>query len=741
MKTSQKKITIEETEHKETKQNVSKENVTSKKRKRNEAVNGHIKNKKESKKQKCDIDATVEVENVKSLKNIGDEDDEQTPVLEADKYPLKNFRLSQKTIKRLNARGITSLFEIQALTFDRIFEGKDLIGRARTGMGKTLAFVLPLIEKLMMETKADKSIRVLVLAPVRELAKQISEEFESVTDLNVACFYGGIPVTEHIQKLKSGFDILVATPGRVNDLLERGVLNLNKVQYVVLDEADKMLEMGFKEEIEKILAAVGFNENEEKGKHPQTLLFSATVPDWVKRISTTYMAHDKVIVDMVESEDQKASTDVRHIAVPCQQATLRAIIVDLISMYAGPFGRTLIFCNTKADCNNFVSSEDFTMDCSVINGDIPQQQREVMLQAFRDGKVKVLIATDVAARGLDMVVDLVIQTQPPIRKSGHIDIDTYVHRSGRTGRAGKKGVCITLYNSFQKNSLKKIEAAIGNKFEWLSAPKQDDVVGIAAVNVLEQVKNVDKDVLPYYEEATKQFLSQYKSNEAVSYLLALVTGYLKPPRQRSMLSSQFDFVTFQYLCQKEIPSHRYVYVIMKKHLKEHIVESIKRFTLSQDHYSAVFDVPIKYFADFEALARENAHFKVCDQLPTLEDKYEFARNRGYDNKNGRNGENNRGSSYRRNGGINGNSENYRGNGNYRNHRNFSFGKSQDDSWGNYKNPRNFSFGKNQDDSNGFNGKNRDDNGFGRNNSSNRSTFPNNYLKNNGQNYSNKKIKF
>lgn len=199
--------------------------------------------------------------------------------------------------------------------------------------------------------------------------------------------------------------------------------------------------MGFQEEITSIFEAV--NKNRIEGSL-QVCLFSATMPQWVQNVAGKYMKTDKKIVDLVGDQKQKAGTTVRHIAVPAHWTLLGPAINDIIAMFAGKEGRVLIFSATKLDCDTIVMDKEIKHECHVLHGDIPQAKRESTLDAYKKGRFRVLIATDVAARGLDLNVELVIQAKPPVKNlSLKSDVETYVHRSGRTGRAGRTGVCVT----------------------------------------------------------------------------------------------------------------------------------------------------------------------------------------------------------------------------------------------------------------------------------------------------------
>ena len=400
------------------------------------------------------------------------------PTFTKEQLELSHFRLSPPTLDALSARGVKTLFPIQAATFDRIFDGKDLIARARTGMGKTLAFVLPVVERLLLASSPSapkehgRSPKTITVAPTRELAKQVAADFESIApSLATLCVYGGTEMGPMCDRLRRGVDVVVGTPGRIKDLVERSVLALDEIEFATLDEADQMLAMGFADDMASILGWCTLPDR-------QTSLFSATVPSWVRQVAPTFMRSTPQLVDLVASGDVAASTDVRHIAMSAPGPTWKraGAVMSAINKFCSPMGGVIVFCDTKGECDALGghrdASEGLRVGAEVLHGDVSQPKREKIIEDFRAGRVRVIVATDVAARGLDMVVELVIQTKPPMKYSKpgderprRVDAETYVHRSGRTGRAGRKGMCVTLVGPIDVPNLEGIEAATGNQFE------------------------------------------------------------------------------------------------------------------------------------------------------------------------------------------------------------------------------------------------------------------------------------
>ena len=280
-------------------------------------------------------------------------------------FELDNFDLSDTTIEALCDRNILSLFPIQAKTFWPIRQGNDLIGRARTGQGKTLAFCLPILEQLLSgdihDTFNKSTPKVLIMSPTRELAKQIVSEFEIVSKnvgIRIQAMYGGVSLNDNYVALKKGIDVIVGTPGRVKDLLDRQWLDLSSVRHVVLDEADQMLDMGFTDEIQFIFDSIKINSDDNNTSSnetdiPQTvrniqvLMFSATMPQWAHKIADKYMKKERVVIDLVTGIVASSVTTIRHIAVPGLWSVLGSVINDVIAMYAGRSGRVLVFSSTK----------------------------------------------------------------------------------------------------------------------------------------------------------------------------------------------------------------------------------------------------------------------------------------------------------------------------------------------------------------------------------------------------------
>lgn len=503
-------------------------------------------------------------------------------------YAVSNFRISDALRQKLKSRGIEALFPIQALSFDTIFEGNDFVGRARTGQGKTLAFVLPILESLNVSDAFKSHQRsygrepsVLVLTPTRELAKQVHADFEfygGALGVSTVCIYGGAQYGPQQNALRKGVDVVVGTPGRVKDHLQRGTLNLKGLKYRVLDEADEMLNMGFVEDVETILGYA------EDASTMQTLLFSATMPDWVKQIASRFLKGTKETVDLVGDEKMKASSSVKHLLLPCLRTARSQLIPDIISCYSGG-GRTIIFTETKNDASELASLLPGT--AHALHGDIAQGQREVTLAGFRAGKFSVLVATDVAARGLDIEgVRLIIQCEPPR------DVESYIHRSGRTGRAGKTGISVLLNDRRREYMISNIERKAGFKFERITAPQPADIARLACARAQESLIEVSDSVLSIFRPAADELLlnSTLSPADLLAKALAKIAGHTNM-KKRSLLTSHDDCITLMVETGKSIYTSTFAFNCLRKVLPEEILDKIKGMTITADGMGAVFDVP------------------------------------------------------------------------------------------------------------------------------------------------------
>ncbi|KAF5756677.1 putative RNA helicase [Helianthus annuus] len=385
-----------------------------------------------------------------------DEEEEEDRVSSSDGLEVAKLGISKEIVAALAKKGITKLFPIQRAVLEPAMQGRDMIGRARTGTGKTLAFGIPILNKIVQYNEKHGRGRnplAIVMAPTRELAKQVEKEFyESAPNLATLCVYGGSPIQRQMSTLDRGVDVIVGTPGRVIDLLKRGALNLSEVQFAVLDEADQMLNVGFAEAVETIL--------EYLPKQRQTMMFSATMPSWIVKLTQKYLK-TPLTIDLVGDSDQKLADGITLYSITSEMRDRPSVIGPLITEHANG-GKSIIFTQTKRDADRLANALQKSFRCEALHGDISQNLRERTLAGFRDGRVDVLVATDVAARGLDVPnVDLVIHYELPNNS------EIFVHRTGRTGRAGKKGRAIVMHSSQQWRDVKGYEREVGCKFTEL----------------------------------------------------------------------------------------------------------------------------------------------------------------------------------------------------------------------------------------------------------------------------------
>ena len=385
----------------------------------------------------------------------------------------------QKSLKELNFEEATPVQE-KAIPF-LLENNQDLISLAQTGTGKTAAFGLPIINKVDVKKKRPQSI---ILCPTRELCLQISKDLKlfasNSKDLRITPIYGGSDIRKQMRELKMGSHIVVGTPGRVLDLLKRKNLELNKIESVVLDEADEMLNMGFKEDIDSILEGT----NSKK----QILLFSATMPKEVLKISKNYMNKPKKIE--VDSTNEGVKDLEHNYYLVMNLKDKYQVLRRICDINPNVYG--IVFCRTRRECkdiSNKLVQDGYNADS--LNGDLSQPQRDHVMNRFREKHIQLLVATDVAARGLD-VNDLshVINYNLPDENQ------TYIHRSGRTGRAGKKGTSIIISSNRDRRKIKSLEKTINKDIIKKEIPKGKEICEAQLMNLIDRIVNseVNKDI-------------------------------------------------------------------------------------------------------------------------------------------------------------------------------------------------------------------------------------------------------
>jgi ATP-dependent RNA helicase DeaD len=368
--------------------------------------------------------------------------------------------LNEKLLKGVEDLGFTEPTNIQEKAIPVLLSGtKDLIGLAQTGTGKTAAFGLPLLQLIDSQQKHPQA---LIVCPTRELCLQIEKEIESfkkhLPAIHIVAVYGGSSISMQIRDIRRGIQIVVATPGRLIDLIERKAINLQQIKYVVLDEADEMLNMGFKEDIEFIL--------QNTPERDSTWLFSATMPPEIRNVSKRYMK-DPVEITVGKKNTANKNIDHQYYVTPAHSRyeTLKR----LIDFNPGMYG--IIFTRTKADAQEIaekLTREGYDIDA--LHGDLTQAQRNKVMDEFREKTLQLLIATDVAARGIDVSgITHVINYELPD------DVEVYTHRSGRTGRAGKTGVCLSIVHARETGRIRQIERMVQAPFHKNEIPSGKDV--------------------------------------------------------------------------------------------------------------------------------------------------------------------------------------------------------------------------------------------------------------------------
>jgi superfamily II DNA/RNA helicase len=365
--------------------------------------------------------------------------------------PFSDFEISQRTLDALASQGINTAFPIQALTLADALAGRDVLAQAPTGSGKTLAFAIPIVERLQPKTGRPAA---LVLVPTRELCTQVVEEFRVLTDgsgFRVMPVYGGTKVKQQSDEAARA-DIIIATPGRLNDIVNRRMLDISGVREFVLDEADRMLDMGFQPQVDRIVRQLP----EER----RTMFFSATLESAVGRMALRY-TKDPVTYSVARSATDNTGT-IEHRFVKTTRGSKLKELVTLLEDDEHVPGGTLVFVRTKGSAHAFGRElKEWGISAAALHGDMPQNIRERELKKFSDGKVRILAATDVAARGLDLDdITHVIQFDCPE------DEVTYVHRVGRTGRAGRVGRATTLVQIDQQGSMGRIARALKLEDEY-----------------------------------------------------------------------------------------------------------------------------------------------------------------------------------------------------------------------------------------------------------------------------------
>lgn len=420
---------------------------------------------------------------------------------------FSELNLSFELNRAIEELGYTEATPVQAQCIPPVLEGRDVIGQSQTGTGKTAAFGLPLLEKLVVLDK--RTPQILIMTPTRELALQVSQELRKFAKykegVKIVTVYGGDPITGQIRDLKGGADIIVGTPGRIQDHIDRRTLKFHQLKALVLDEADEMLKMGFKEAIEQIL--------QDLPEERQTLLFSATMPKAILDITNNYQNNP---VHIKTKQKEMTVNSVEQVVYEVNQGEKVKVLVQLMEYYRPE--SSMIFCNTKKmvdDLSGLIASKGYST--ASIHGDMKQEMRSLVMAKFKDKKVQHLICTDVAARGIDIDgLDMVFNFDVPQ------ETEYYVHRIGRTGRAGKSGISVTLVTPRQRYVINELERLTKASIERKEMPSLNDIQAVRfdhmTTDIMKTLKaDIPVEIKTLVEKLVDQGLNPIQLSEALLY--------------------------------------------------------------------------------------------------------------------------------------------------------------------------------------------------------------------------------
>ena len=421
---------------------------------------------------------------------------------------FKELGVREDLLRAIELMGYENPMPIQEMVIPHLLnEETDVVGLAQTGTGKTAAFGLPTLQRI---DTSSRTTQALILDPTRELCLQTKTDLEDyaryIDGLQVLAVYGGASIEPQIKAARRGVQVIVATPGRLQDLIRRGAVKLDDVRTVILDEADEMLNMGFVDDINEILSHVP---DERK-----MLLFSATMPKEIANIAKNYM-HDPV--EFVAGTRNESSANVRHIYYMVNARDKYNALKRIVDYLPRIYG--IVFCRTRASAQEVASQliQD-GYDADALHGDLSQAQRDAVMKKFRERNLQLLVATDVAARGLDVndLTHIISYSLPD-------DNDIYNHRSGRTGRAGKTGISIAIIHSRERSKLRQIEKHIGKEFERREVPKAEEIIEKQLFNLADRLENVEvqeEEIAPFLPNVLKK-LSWLSSEDVIKRLLSL----------------------------------------------------------------------------------------------------------------------------------------------------------------------------------------------------------------------------
>jgi ATP-dependent RNA helicase DeaD len=443
---------------------------------------------------------------------------------------FKELGLRTEIVQALDELGFENPTPIQEKAIPQVLDSKkDLIALAQTGTGKTAAFSLPVLQQL---DESSRNIQSIVICPTRELCLQIAtdmQKFAKFMDLKTVAVYGGTSIEGQIRDIKRGAQVIIGTPGRTVDLINRRVLKLQDVKFVVLDEADEMLTMGFKDDLDTILA--------QTPKEKQTLLFSATLPSGIKKITRDYM-NDPIEVSVAGGNEGTKNVEHHYYLVDARNKY--ECLKRLADVNPQIYG--IVFCRTRRETQEIADKlmqDGYNADS--IHGDLSQQQRDGIMSRFRNRKIQLLVATDVAARGIDVDdITHVINYNLPDEE------EVYIHRSGRTGRAGKHGISIAIIHSRERGKLKSVERKLKRTFEQRPVPTGQEICETQLYTIVERLSKLDineKQIEPFLPAILEQ-LGHLTKEDLIKHLVSFefnkFLDYYKNARDLNNLSSKND---------------------------------------------------------------------------------------------------------------------------------------------------------------------------------------------------------
>lgn len=420
---------------------------------------------------------------------------------------FRQLGLSEESIQALQAKGFEEPTEIQKQCIPLLLKEKmDVIGQAMTGTGKTAAFGLPILE---MINPNNKDVQALVLTPTRELCVQVSDEINSLAGarhIEIAPIYGGSSMEAQLRQLRRGVDVVVGTPGRILDHLQRGTLDISHIKCFILDEADEMLDMGFIEDIESIL--------EQAPPEKRMLCFSATMPEPILKLASRFMPDYKLVRTQTEDLTSSLTEQLYYETRECDKLEVLMRVIEITEDFYG-----LVFCRTKIQCDEIGAKLiDRGYNAEVLHGDLSQKQRELIIHKMREHMISILVATDVAARGIDLpdlthVINYSIPQDP----------ETYIHRVGRTGRAGQHGLAITFVNSSEFRKFAFMKRMAKSEITKAQVPTIDQIKKAKQLKIKEKLTQaLDKPVEnSRFDDLAQEILAEHDSRKALAAILQI----------------------------------------------------------------------------------------------------------------------------------------------------------------------------------------------------------------------------